>query len=81
MSTYMSASVSAPEGIEVNYHPERPMSFGDGVVPAGVDVRFTGTTAYLSLSIEDARALAEQLPQILMLHDAAERVAAEKAVA
>ncbi|MBF6149357.1 hypothetical protein [Nocardia nova] len=33
----------------------------------------------LRLSIEDVRALAEQLPQVLMLHDAAERLAAEKA--
>ncbi len=35
--------------------------------------------ARLYLSIEDARTLAEQLPQILMMHDVAERLAAEKA--
>lgn len=35
----------------------------------------------LNLSIESVRGLAEQLPQILMLHDAAERLAAEKTVA
>ncbi|MQY22447.1 hypothetical protein [Nocardia macrotermitis] len=72
---------------EVEYAPAHEYRWGPeeeyvNQIAATVDLRFEGGMSLcLSLSIEDARALAEQLPQILMLHDAAERVAAEKAVA
>ncbi|AHH17260.1 hypothetical protein NONO_c24640 [Nocardia nova SH22a] len=79
--SFMQVSASKWDGIEVKYR-EAFQSNGYSIA-ASVDVRLDTdrSDARLSLSIEDARTLAEQLPRILMEHDAAERLAAEKAVA
>ncbi len=79
--SFMQVTASKWDGIEVKYREARRTE--DTPVPAGVDVHLDNdqSHAWLRLSIEDARALAEQLPRILMLHDAAERLADEKAVA
>ncbi len=62
-----------------------PASVYDGRrVPASIWVRLLKqgerVGANLNLSIEDARVLGEALTQIVLLHDAAERLAAAKAV-
>lgn len=79
--SFMSVSVSKWDGVEATYR--EAYQYKGTSVAASVDVRLDSdrSDARLNLSIEDARTLAEQLPQILMLHDAAERLAAEKAVA
>jgi hypothetical protein len=80
----MSVYLPGFEGIEAEYVPARLSPFGDVMLRASVLVSLIDPkagTASLGLSIEDARVLAEALPRILMLHDAAERLAAEKAVA
>nr|WP_231983098.1 hypothetical protein [Nocardia sp. 852002-20019_SCH5090214] len=68
------------DGIEAEYCPARDTA--SGPLRASVSVEMNHEVigyARLYLSIEDARTLAEQLPQILMMHDVAERLAAEKA--
>lgn len=79
--SFMSVSVSKWDGVEASYR--EAYRYNGTSVPASVDVRLDSDRgdARLNLSIVDARTLAEQLPRILMLHDAAERLAAEKAVA
>lgn len=79
--SHMSVMNSSHDEIAVEYKPVR--QDGDMTLPAVVWIDLEGGSgrAHLSLSIDDARVLAERLPRILMLHDAAERLAAEKAVA
>ncbi|WP_433622952.1 hypothetical protein [Nocardia sp. CA-120079] len=80
--SFMQVSVSKYDGIDVQYRAAFQSTHGNGRVPASVDVELNsnGGRAWLNLSLEDARTLADRLPQILMLHDAAERLAAEMAV-
>ncbi|WP_433680663.1 hypothetical protein [Nocardia sp. CA-119907] len=78
--SFMQVNVSKYDGIDVQYREARQDTYGR--IPASVDVKLVndGGRAWLNLSLEDARTLADRLPQILMLHDAAERLAAEMAV-
>ncbi|GAB2699704.1 hypothetical protein [Nocardia thraciensis] len=80
--SFMDVTVRKFDGIEAKYRPSRRSAYDDRI-PASVDVELenAGGRAWLNLSIEDARTLADRLPQILMLHDQAEHLAAEKAVA
>ena len=86
MSSYFCMD-GALEGVaEVEYKAAHNYRYGQdeqysSPIPAYVFVRLGKgfPEVRLRLSIEDVRALAEQLPQVLMLHDAAERLAAEKA--
>ncbi|MBO0856176.1 MAG: hypothetical protein J2P18_20695 [Nocardia sp.] len=82
MASYMSTMNTGFGGVEVEYEPPSRTDSGYAL-DAGVLVRLRTDvgTASMGLSIEDARVLAEQLPQIVMMHDAAVRLAAEKAVA
>ncbi|WP_040827755.1 hypothetical protein [Nocardia jiangxiensis] len=69
------------DGVRAKYVPAVRNALG-GRNSAVVRVELIGVPASsLTLTIEDARTLAQTLPQILMLHDAAEHLAAEKAVA
>ncbi|WP_157121846.1 hypothetical protein [Nocardia violaceofusca] len=77
----MTITRSGWDGVAVEYRPARRI---EGInVSAGVSVELTVETgaAALVFSIADARTVSAALSQILMLHDAAERLAAEKAVA
>ncbi|WP_433758136.1 hypothetical protein [Nocardia sp. CA-135398] len=79
----MTVSSCSFEDVNAEYHPARDI--GDGLIvgatvwvdlengPGGIG------DARLVLSIENARTLAESLTQIVMLHDAAEHAAAERA--
>lgn len=69
--SFMNVQTSGWEGIEVSY---RPAHDTDGHrYPAWVHVEFVGNDyGYLSLTVEDARSLLEQLPLVLAEHDAAE---------
>ncbi len=79
--SHMTITRSGWDGVAVEYRPARRI---EGInVNAGVSVELTLDTgaAALVFSIEDARTVSAALSQILMLHDAAERLADEKAVA
>ncbi len=81
MFSTMHTSCGRTRGVSAEYKPER--QFEGCLLPAQVDIDLKtegGARAWLCLSIEDARTLAAALPQILMLHDAAVRLAAECAV-
>ncbi len=79
--SFLAMMTTAFEGVDAVYVPATRNALGRMNSPV-VRVRLKGVSASsLTLTIEDARTLAEALPQILMLHDAAERLAAEKAVA
>ncbi|MFF0493602.1 hypothetical protein ACFYTQ_31670 [Nocardia sp. NPDC004068] len=79
---YLNVLTARFDGIEVEYKPSRFSEPLGENLPAVVylNLEDRGRTSYLALTIEDARVLAERLPQILMVHDAAERLAAEMAV-
>ncbi|WP_024801230.1 hypothetical protein [Nocardia sp. BMG51109] len=81
MASYISSMSTGFAGVEVEYRPERRSDWGS-VVDPGVLVRLKTDSgnATMGLSIEDARSIAEALPQVLMLHDAAVRLAADCAV-
>ncbi len=81
MPSYMSVGSAAFEAVKAEYQPTRTTDYGTRV-PAYVwiDLQDGRGSAHLSLSIEHTRELAEALPQILMFHDAAERLAAQKAI-
>ncbi|WP_280220157.1 hypothetical protein [Nocardia neocaledoniensis] len=79
--SHMWTQVNSDNGVTVRYIEVRPSSFDGEVLPATVLIGFYGGCAGLSLSIVDARLLAEQLPDILMSHDAAEHAAREQAAA
>nr|WP_231951502.1 hypothetical protein [Nocardia terpenica] len=75
MSTFNSSGL---EGFEVEYDPAH---LDDGRrQPAYVRIHLTGTDAHVGMQIEEARQLATTLQNVIMLHDSAERLAAEKAV-
>ncbi len=70
--SFIGSVVSGYDGVSASYHPARK---GEGYpVAAAVYVELDGTSVWLSLSIEDARHLAERLPVVLAEHDAAEAV-------
>ncbi len=78
--SFISSQMCKFDGIEAEYRPARENELGP--IPASVSVELNHEVighARLSLSIEDARVLAEQLPQIVMMHDLAERLASESA--
>ncbi|WP_146100780.1 hypothetical protein [Nocardia nova] len=78
--SHMTITRSGWDGVAVEYRPAGRVGGID--VKAGVSVELTLDTgsAALVFSIEDARTVSASLAQILMLHDAAERLANEKAV-
>lgn len=78
MGSYVSSLSAGFAGVEVEYRPERRTDWGS-VLDPGVLVRLKtdAGSATMGLSIEDARTIAAALPQILMLHDAAVRLATE----
>jgi hypothetical protein len=78
--SFFHTTVSGYDGIAAEYHPERESTYG-GVIPATVFIELVDAHAYLSLSIADARTLAEALPGVLAEHDAVVSVSADKAVA
>ncbi|MER7453267.1 hypothetical protein ABTW96_23580 [Nocardia beijingensis] len=77
--SFFNTTVSGYDGITAEYHPERESTYGGGVIPATVFIELSGANAYLSLSIEDARTLAQALPGVLAEHDAAVSASVDKA--
>jgi hypothetical protein len=77
--SFFHTTVSGYDGITAEYHPERESTYGGGVIPATVFIELSDAHAYLSLSIEDARTLAEALPSVLAEHDAVVSASADKA--
>ncbi|MBF6174285.1 hypothetical protein [Nocardia blacklockiae] len=75
---------SGLDGLDVHYDPAHRTSTGHSQ-PAYVRIELggatTGSRSYLAMEIAEARMLAGALVNIVMLHDAAERVAAERSVA
>ncbi|MGY4102709.1 hypothetical protein ACW2Q0_24590 [Nocardia sp. R16R-3T] len=81
--SHMSMQVGLCASMKVQYHPSRDSEYG-GKIPASVWIsldneRSGGSTVFLE--IEHVRQLAEELPGLLMAHDAAEHAAAERAAA
>ncbi|MGW4774956.1 hypothetical protein ACWEO2_43895 [Nocardia sp. NPDC004278] len=79
--SHMSMHVGLCASMKVQYHPARDSEHGFKV-PASVWISLDnehsgGSTVYLD--IEHIRQLAEELPGLLMAHDAAEHAAAERA--
>ncbi len=86
MASFVSIDGFADGVRDVDYMPAHMSRYGRNdeystEIEAHVSVRLghAEVRARLTLSIEDARILAERLPEILMRHDAAERLASEKA--
>lgn len=79
--SHISTQVNVFDGLTVTYFPVRPSSFPGEMLPASISVDLNGGYARLSLSMEDARLLAEQLPGLVMAHDATERDAKVRATA
>ncbi|MBF6468875.1 MULTISPECIES: hypothetical protein [Nocardia] len=77
--SFFNTTVSGHDGITAEYHPERESAYGDGVIPATVFIELSGANGYLSLSIEDARTLAEALPGVVAEHEAAVSASVDKA--
>ncbi|WP_083893311.1 hypothetical protein [Nocardia veterana] len=78
--SFISAYIHKFDGVEAEYCPARDTAWGPTRAAVSVELNHEAIgSARLYLSIEDARTLAEQLPQILMMHDVAERLAADKA--
>ncbi len=78
--SFMNVSTGYSTAVKVEYHPQtQGRAFS---VPAfvSIELELKNSRADLVLSIEDARLVADQMSQLLMLHDAAERLAAEKAI-
>lgn len=72
--SYVSATVYG-KGISVDYSPARPLDAdSDRMISASVHIELgcDRSHVYMSLSIEDARALLAALPGVLAEHDAAE---------
>ncbi|WP_063065938.1 hypothetical protein [Nocardia violaceofusca] len=71
------------DAVSVDYVPAHDTDYGRRQ-PAYVRIQVTDSPdhcAYVGMAIDEARQLVASLMSIVMLHDAAERVAAEKAVA
>ncbi|MGW6728125.1 hypothetical protein ACWF9G_19685 [Nocardia sp. NPDC055029] len=81
MSSYMSVQSGPASEVKVSYTPARPSDVGE--LPARIYVELKGKTGhvYAGLTIEHARTLAEELPRLIMAHDAAEHAAKEHAAA
>jgi hypothetical protein len=77
--SFFSTAASGHDGITVDYSPAHESAYGP--MPAWVHVRLSGADAYLALSVEDARTLAQALPGVLAEHDAVVSASADKAVA
>ena len=71
--------------VSVEYSAQRPSTVSDSMVPAFFSVDLVlpdaDSRAGLILSIEDARAVAEELTRLIMAHDAVEHAAKEHAAA
>ncbi|WP_156677592.1 hypothetical protein [Nocardia sp. Root136] len=82
--SFITTHTSLSRGILVSYTAPRPASYDENTtIPAyfsiELDMKYGG--ARLALTAEDARALLEQLPRLVMEHDAAEHVRAEQVAA
>jgi hypothetical protein len=81
--SHLSMCVGVCASMTVEYHPLRDSDYGSKI-PASVWITLEnehsgGSTVFFD--IEHVRQLAEQLPGLLMIHDAAEHAAKEQAVA
>ena len=83
MTSFIVARVSQADELAAEYAPARVGSY-DLQIPASIWVHLLNdgerTGGDLNISIEHARVLAESLTQLVLLHDAAERLAAEMAI-
>ncbi|WKG08249.1 hypothetical protein QX204_24735 [Nocardia sp. PE-7] len=77
----MTFFVQSPDGVTVEYDAAK--RHGDYKIGAYVRIKLQSERGRncLALSIDEARLLAEQLPALVMAHDAAERVRAEQVAA
>ncbi len=78
---FLDVSCNGDEVI-TEYSPAK--DFLGKTVGASIAIRMFDKSVHVAgliLSIEESRVLSESLAQLVMLHDAAERLAAEKAVA
>ncbi|WP_157183791.1 hypothetical protein [Nocardia takedensis] len=75
--SHFSNTTTGIDGVSVGYRPAVEGEFG--TVPASVVVRLTGTDAYLSLSIADARLLFGQLPTVFAEHNEAQAASSDRA--
>ncbi|MEV6225364.1 hypothetical protein AB0M13_27285 [Nocardia fluminea] len=77
----MTFFVQSPDGITVEY--DAPKQHGDYKIGAYVRIKLQSERGRnsLALRIDEARLLAEQLPALVMAHDAAEHVRIEQAAA
>ncbi|MEV4207547.1 hypothetical protein [Nocardia salmonicida] len=77
----MTFFVQSPDGVTVEY--DAPQRHGDYKIGAYVRIKLQSGRGLncLAVSIDEARLLAEQLPAVVMAHDAAERVRAEQVAA
>ncbi|MFI5535304.1 hypothetical protein ACIA5H_02830 [Nocardia sp. NPDC051900] len=67
--SFFNSTVAGYEGISVEYKPAHEGTHAP--LPAWVHISLDGSDAYLCLSIEDARSLADQMPVVMALHEAA----------
>ncbi|MEV0682694.1 hypothetical protein AB0I35_02405 [Nocardia sp. NPDC050378] len=81
--SHVSMSAILLDSVAVEYHPASVDDTFDFVHPAKVWVRLETRDAHSTvfLDIEHVRQLAEELPKLLMVHDASEHVAKEQAAA
>ncbi|WP_156910267.1 hypothetical protein [Nocardia mangyaensis] len=82
--SFITTHTGLSHGIDATYSESRPTRHDPTtIVPAYIRVEFVTDygSATLHLTMEDARVLAEQLPGLLMAHDAAEHAAREQAAA
>ena len=72
--TYFSADAGVSLATSAVYHEARPESGDDAGSRAFIRIGFVMEHGWVSVmaSVEDARVLAEQLPGLVMAHDAAE---------
>ncbi|WP_280383074.1 hypothetical protein [Nocardia wallacei] len=84
MAFIESVKSSDMKGVDVHYDPAYRVD-GGRVQPAFVRIELggngIGNKAYLAMDVTEARGLAAALMNVILLHDAAERLAAVKAVA
>jgi hypothetical protein len=68
------------DGVPVEYVPASRTADG-GLQPAMVTVHLVGSLVHVGFDLTEVRELADKFASVVMLHDAAEQLAAEKAVA
>jgi hypothetical protein len=80
--SHISMRVGLCASMTVEYHPPRDGDYGSKI-PASVWISLESRSgdSTVFLDIEHVRQLAEQLPDLLMTHDAAEHAAREQAAA